>query len=148
MRIDALSESLARQLRQAPSINQRAAAFAACEFAIKRTQCQIPAVLSLLEKLRFGQAAIEDSHVLAEIVEKLDDEYFNAQESDDSSDADGVAALATFSLARAVASLAFAFRSDAFESAAEAIYEASVSTDDPDDLLEIVRATLETERQK
>lgn len=67
-----------------------------------------------------------------------DDRYFDLQ------DAGNPAHMKEFSLARAISTVQFAAKDNTFDSTAEAIYEASCTSDARDKLTQQVRAALET----
>ena len=85
-----------------------------------------------------GFLSPESELKLQELVEKLDAEYFDAQDTG----ASEAKFIQIFGKAHAVSALLFAGGADTFVAAAEAIYEASVSTEDEAPLFDLMSSLL------
>lgn len=142
-RLETISKSLATALHHAPANRQRAACLAACEFAIAQTGVGSPAVEQALRMLRSSQPiSAELKHALDTLAQRLDEEYFDLQDAAEESDATEDEWKRAFSQARAVSALVFAFGENAFDAASEAVYEATATVDDNQELLAIVSKAL------
>jgi hypothetical protein len=134
-RLETLSPDVAGKLQRASVANQRAAALAACEFAIARTGIEHPLVEKALKKVRAaGVLTRKEKAELDTLVAQLDEEYFALQEAAEEGRASTEDYVKVFGQARAVAALSFATGEDAFQAATEAIYEAAATTDDKEEL--------------
>ena len=142
-RLETLSPYLKDRLQRASAAQQRTASLTACEFAIRRAEVQHPLVEQALVKIRAGSILTSKEKAdLDSLVEQLDEEYFALQEAAAEGRASSDAYLRPFGQARAVSALSFAGEEDAFRAASEAIYEASATTDDADELVALVQSVL------
>jgi hypothetical protein len=142
-RLATLSAPLAEQLRASSIQARRAATVTACEFAVTRSGLNDPVVSESLATLRTGGSfSPEQQDRLTAAVEVYDGRYFALQEAADEGTATSAQVLRAFSMARAVASLSFAASGDASEPVGEAIYEATATTDTPEELFKILRPLL------
>jgi hypothetical protein len=137
LRLQSFSKILADELRSAPASGQRRAALAACKFALAAVAPVEPELAAIYEHLDSGAglSSIEFAH-LEDAKNRHDDRYFDLQDADDP------AHMKEFSIARAISAVQFAAKDNTFESAAEAIYEASCASDARDKLIRQVRAAL------
>lgn len=139
MRLNTLSRSITEQLLAAQSGQQRAAALIACRMAIDNTSLKHVLVDEVLDVLQ-AEGKITD-HVkaaLSKLADELDNGYFDLANKTNSDSATEMAARQMFCQARAVTALRFACDDDIHISAAEAVYEAAMSTDDPSQVLDAV----------
>jgi hypothetical protein len=144
IRLETLFPELASKLRRASSAKQRAASFAAAEFAITRARIEHPLVENSLEKAR--TACIFTSKEKADLdnlAAQLDAKYFALEEASLEGQACTEDYMPIFVQARAVAALSFAGCEDAFQAATEAIYEAATTTDDKEELAAIIQSALQ-----
>ena len=143
-RLETLSSDLAAKVQRASAAKQRAAALAACDFAITHAKVEHPLVKQTLQKVRAeGILTPEERAELDALTEQLDEEYFALQEAAE----DGGATIAdytrVFGQARAVAALACAGGDDAFQAATEAIYEAAATVDEKEELIDRILSELQ-----
>lgn len=128
MRLETVSLDLMTRLRQASPSQRKAAALAACGYAVEYAQVHDRVVLSVLGELNSGRGAsapeIEKVKILTE---QADDEYFDLHDASDSSEDSGY--LAAFSRARALSALLFALEQESLHSSSESIFEAVSATD-------------------
>jgi hypothetical protein len=142
-RLDTISTQLVTALRQASEERQRSACLAACEFAVQRVGINSPVVADALQTLRAKEPlATNQKAALDALAGKLDDEYFELQEAAEDGKATDDDYMRPFGQSRAVTALSSAANRDAFEAAAEAIYEAATATDDRDGLIADIMITL------
>jgi hypothetical protein len=145
-RFESRFPELAAELQRAPIAKQRATCLAACEYAIAQTKIEHPLVMEALRKMRVGEV-LSDKHErgLEELVEQLDNEYFDLAEAFDEGRASRSDYQKPFAKARAVASVLYACDPNPYNAASEAIYEADAITDqdDPSVLVPMIKAILE-----
>jgi hypothetical protein len=142
-RLETISNSLVNALRHASENRQRTACLAACEFAVAKTGVSSSAVEQALQLLRASQPIpAELKQDLDALTQRLDEEYFDLQEATEDGNASEEEWKRAFSQARAVSALAFAAGEDAFDAATEAIYEATATVDENEELLAIVLKAL------
>lgn len=142
-RLATLSAPLAEQILASSTQGRRAAALAACEFAVSRSGLNDSVVSESLATLRAGLTVPpEQRDRLAAAVEVYDERYFAAQEAADGGSGTAAQVLRAFAMARAVASLSFASSGDGPEPVAEAIYEATATTDAPEELFTTLQPLL------
>lgn len=152
-RLESVAAGVAYRLREATPTVQREVSFAACEFAVRESMIDDQVALRALAKLResrdLDQASVQR---LGHLLSRLDDEYFDLQEAadaDESEEENTVGPseyLRVFAKARAVSALLAAFEQDPSDAAAEAVYEASVVTDDPQKLFRQIEMILQRPR--
>jgi hypothetical protein len=142
-RLERLAPDVADKLRQAPPDKQRAAALAACEFAIAKANVQLASILEACEGLRKGSglSPAQQSEIEA-IVASLDNEYFDLQEAADEGRATMEDYLRKFAQARAISALLFASKSNPLEASNEAVYEAAAVVEDKGPLFSAVESAL------
>jgi hypothetical protein len=135
---------LAAELRRSSVEKRRAAALAACEYAVAQAQIVHPLVMDALSRLRAGEDIGEKRKDLDNLVEQLDQEYFDLADAFREARAGMSDYQKPFAKARAVASLLYAFDPNPYEAASEAIYEAAAVTDedDPGKLIPAIMAVL------
>src|SRR5437868_3067467 len=124
-RLETISSDLAIQLQSATEAKQRAAALAACEFALAHAKIASPVIDEAVQRLSRNLLTAENIAQIESLAARLDQEYFDLQEAAEEGHAAPAAYLERFSEARAVAALVFACKEDAPEAAADAIYEAA-----------------------
>lgn len=142
-RLETLSPELTAKLRRASQVEQRAASLAAGEFAVSHANVEHPVIKEALTMLRTGGVlAPEKRAEIGALAARLDEEYFDLQEAAEEGRASADEYLRLFGQARAVTAVLSAFQDHPFEAAAEAIYEAAATTDQPKDLFSVVEAVL------
>lgn len=128
MRLETVSVDLMVRLRQASPSQRKAAALAACGYAVEYAQVHDSVVLSVLGELNSGRCVsapeIEKVKMLSE---QADEEYFDLHDASDSSEDNGY--LVAFSRARALSALLFAVEEESLHSSSESIYEAVSAID-------------------
>jgi hypothetical protein len=131
MRLETLDKELAARIRVAKPCQQRAASLIACQVVLHEVQMDINIVLQATEELRVkGVISHQQIAELNELVDQLDDAYFDLLvRSEDEPDV-MPEAMCFFRQARAVSALSFAGGTDSLSAAMESIYEASITLDD------------------
>jgi len=133
----------AERLRSVSVARVRAVAVEACNYAFKRNDASDPTVASALEALNRGaRISAAQEKTLSELVESLDERYFMACEASSEEVDTPSEYLLLFSQARAVSAISFALRSEFLESNADAIYEASMAIESPEELLDMIEIHL------
>jgi hypothetical protein len=139
IRLENKDPGIVQRLKKATEEEQRGAAVAVAEWALRQNELGDEEFVAILSNIRLTGAISSDDKVKLEgLIEQFDDQYFHAQD-------EGAAEaeyLDKFGKARAVSALLFAGSADAFAGAAEAIYEASVSTQNESQLLKLVQVIL------
>jgi hypothetical protein len=139
MRLNSKNPGIVQRLKQATKEQQRNAAIAAAEWALHQSNLGDAELMGISSKIRIVDAISPGDKVKLEVlIEQFDDEYFQAQDEG----LEEAEYLDKFSKARAVSALLFAGGDDAFNAAAEAIYEALVSTQNDSQLLDLVTKIL------
>jgi hypothetical protein len=142
-RLETLSPDLARKLEGASVAKQRAAALAACQFAISHAQVNHPLVKNALQRVRAASVLTpEEKAGLDGLAAQLDEEYLAMQEAADKGRVSTADYMRLFGQARAVAALSFAGGEDAFHAATEAIYEAAATSDDNERFSTLIQSVL------
>ena len=142
IRLETLAPGLVAALRTSSATMQRAASVAACEFAVRQSGADHPAVLAGVEKLRSaGTLSSKERAVLDDVVARLDDIYLTMQAGATPSTCEDY--VKVFRQARAAASVWFAGDDCALTAALESIYEASAAIDKREELFGMVIAVLE-----
>ena len=142
-RLETISNSLFTALRHAPENRQRAACLAACEFAVENTGIKSSTVDQALQLLRSSKPIpAELKQNLDTLTQQLDEEYFDLQEAAEDGNASEEEWKRVFSQARAVSALLFASGENVLDAATEAIYEATTTVDDTQELLAVVLKAL------
>lgn len=126
-----MSVDLMTRLRRASPSQRKAAALAACVYAVEYAQVHdrvVLSVLSVLGELNSGRyvSAPEIERVKI-LTEQADEEYLDLHDASDSSEDNGY--LAAFSRARALSALLFALEEESLHSSSEAICEAISAVD-------------------
>lgn len=141
-RLQGTYPELYSRFQQAPPPARRAATLAACRYAVAQAEFDHAAVAAALTALEQG---IPAPPVLKSQLEALaagfDEEYFELQEAYEEGEASEKEYLRPFNRARALAALRFAVEGSS-AAAAEALYEALATTDDPSRLLAVIDAHL------
>ncbi len=141
MRLSTVSEELVTHLKNCSIEKQRFASLLACKAALKLNNVDnmiVVASVDFLEKNHF--LTVQQRNELDRLVAELDNQYFELQENSEKETE--VMSLIYFGQARAISALSFAGVEDAFIAATEAIYEASMSIDDRDAILTLVKNSL------
>jgi hypothetical protein len=113
----------------------------ACEFALKHSGLKNATIAKGIEELLRTGAISPGLHLQA-IVKQLDEDAFRAQEAVEAGHGSWDQYLAAYSRARCGAALSFAGLADPLQAALEAIYEAAMTTDDPEELFSVLQSAL------
>ena len=143
MRLNTLSSELVAMLKNCNIEKQRLVSLLACKAVLKLNHVENMTVISsvnFLEKNRF--LTDQQRNDLDYLVAELDNQYLKIQENPTDDDSE-VKSLLYFGQARAISALSFAGMEDAFIAASEAIYEASMSIDDQEVILTLVKSSLD-----
>lgn len=139
-RLESKNKDFVHRLRKLPHSQQRRVALAAADWALRANHLSESDLGEAVRNInKDGASSPEIELKLQKLVEKLDAEYFDAQEAG-ASEAEFIQ---IFSKARAVSALLLAGGADIFVAAAEAIYEASVSTEDEAPLFDLMFSLLQ-----
>lgn len=142
-RLEVLSAELEVMLHEAPEARQRAAALEACEFAITQAQLKHQLIDKAMEDLRYGHTIPSNERAaLQALATQLDDEYLDLQDEFEKGRASESDYMRAFGQARAASAVSSAISDQAFEAAAEAIYEAAATVDDSKTLFAAIRKIL------
>jgi hypothetical protein len=143
-RLETLSQTMAEELGQATPDEQRAAALAACEFAVPRAELQHARVEEALESLRMGRHRLSQRQRsgMEALVRRLDGEYFDLQEAAEKTRECADKCLRKFAQARAASAVLFAFGDDPYEASSESLYEAASAVEDKAALFDVVKSAL------
>lgn len=132
-RLFTLSAELATKLQNLSMAQQNDLKYFACSYAIKTAAIDDQFVLTALDKLKTdGTLSPVCKQELRQRLDTLDDTYFKLTETDSSEDA----GIKEFHKARAVSALIEAGKENSFDSAADAIYEAAMTSSDQQELVE------------
>ena len=131
-RLDTDSPEVANRIRQASDSERTAFLLTACKKAVTVSALADPLANQALAKIELGRTDPALSSALSELADRLDTQYFDAQERDDTS------WRGLFQQARSAAALAQALQVVDSESAAEAIYEAAHAADDPSSVYRLI----------
>lgn len=141
--VELIDKELAACLERASSSQLRAAALAACRLALERTGLTDPIVEEGLKALANGNYSdVLLRSKLRSLVDRLDREHWRLKELIEQGRADEPPYPSAFHKARAVNAVYAALDSDAFEAAADSIYEAYHATNDLATLAAVVVAAL------
>ncbi|RTL42435.1 MAG: hypothetical protein EKK48_10595 [Candidatus Melainabacteria bacterium] len=128
-----LSAEFADKLQHMSPAQQTYLKRIACCYAIKTAGIDDQVVLQALAELNAGKTlSLTCKQELQQKLEYYDECYFNLSETDSSEDAGKV----EFHKARAISALIEATKADSFDAAADAIYEASMTSDNQDELIQ------------
>lgn len=143
-RLDAVAKSLSEKLRIASPAQRRAASFAVCQVGLEATSVDSPVVLDSLAQLReIGSLPTPNIDALNELVFQLDNRYFELQGQSEVNPILEMEVRLVFGQARAIAAVAFAGGQDSLSTAMEAIYEASVASENDDLVFEAALKALQ-----
>jgi len=143
-RLDLIDPNLLTRLQTASEPALRRVALAACQFALKRTGLVHPLLEQALRELASNPAP--PTHLgaaLEQLVESLDEIYFDLHEAAEIGQAEGAGWKVAFCKARAAQAVYFAVTKDAYIAASESIYEANAATKDLDSLRRVVIEALQ-----
>jgi hypothetical protein len=133
-RLEALSPSLVKKFVFASGEQRRSIVLIACELAIQRSGLDSEdvnvALASMAQRLPVtgGQVAR-----IAALVERLDERYFRMQKAAEAGRASPHDYLVPFSQARAASALVYALDQGSMDADLEAIYEAVIATELPEE---------------
>jgi hypothetical protein len=142
-RLEILSRDLAQRLKESPTNKQREAGLAAYEFAVSHASLEYPLVHDALAKLRNRESLASDEEAAIDaLFKRVDEESLALGEAVESGQSTRDDYDAAFARARAMAAVSFASGTDPFLSSAEAIYEASFTAEDKNELLGLIESLL------
>ena len=143
-RLDLIDPDLCARLEIVDKAALRRAAMAACNFALNCSDLAHPFLDQALQELSSNSSPLSNlGKVLEQLVESLDEEYFDLRDAAENGKAEGVDWVVAFRKARAANSVYFAIGEDEYLAVAEAIYEANAATEDLDNLRQVVIEALE-----
>ena len=141
-RLDLDAKDLADQLAALPDTQQRAVALAVVRCAAEQIHLQEPLVDAAVQMLAQGIYKDErTTDALEKLAESYDVQYLDAHERFEAGQEDDTAWRELFRRFVVVTAVRQAFNDDAFEAAAESIYDAgaAIGFDDPRALLHSIR---------
>lgn len=142
-RLKDINPDLCAQLKQASTAQQRAAARAACRFALDHTDLVGPIIdagLEAMEAATYGDSRPRKQ--LKAFVSQLDNIQSKMRDCVENGLAAQANYIAAFRRARAANSIYFALGEDAYLAAAESVYEANAATSDPEGLVWVISSAL------
>lgn len=144
MRLETVAEDLAIKVRTATPFQQRRVCLIACQLALQATKINLPIITNAIEEMRV-QGVLSNQRIeeLNNLVDQLDNLYFDLQEKSELDPESQLQSMLYFSQARAVSALSFAGGREVLTAAMESIYEASVIFDDPGIIFNAVTLNLE-----
>jgi hypothetical protein len=144
MRLETVAEDLAIKVRTATPLQQRRVCLIACQLALQATKMDLPIITTAIEEIRVrGVLSNKRIEELNNLVDELDNLYFDLQERSELDPKLQLQSMLHFSQARAVSALSFAGGQEELTAAMETIYEASVVFDDPSIIFNAVTLKLE-----
>ncbi len=142
-RLEDVSKEISNLLLQSTFEKQREAIVKSCEYAITKTKINNPLVFDILEKFKKSDnIEIEKKQELKELIDRFDDEYLTLQEAEENNECAKRSHLIPYEKARALSAILYCFENDLCFAANEAIYEASMVTDDNSELFLVVKKVL------
>ncbi len=142
-RLERINPDLFDQLRFASPVQQRAAARAACRFALDYNDLVGPIIdasWEAIETARYGDSRPREQ--LKAFVSQLEAIQRKARDCVEEGQASRSQYIAAFRRARAANSIYYALSSDAFEAATESAYEANAATSDLQGLVQAISSAL------
>ena len=142
-RLERINPDLFDRLRTASPVQQRAAARAACRFALDYNDLVGPIIdagLEAMDTAKYGESRPRKQ--LEAFVSQLDAIQRKARDCVEDGQASRAQYIAAFRRARAANSIYYALSSDAFEAATESAYEANAATSDIQGLVQAISCAL------
>jgi hypothetical protein len=142
-RLERIDPDLFNRLRSASPIQQRAAARAACRFALDYNDLVGPIIdagWQAIETAKYGNSRPREQ--LKAFVSQLEAVERRVRDCVDNGQASRGQYIAAFRRARAANSIYYALSSDAFEAATESAYEANAATSDNEGLARAIASAL------
>lgn len=142
-RLERIDPELFDRLRRASPIQQRAAARAACRFALDSNDLVGPIIdagWEAIESAEYGNSRPRAQ--LKAFVSQLETIERRARDCVDSGQASRGQYIVAFRRAHAANSIYYALSSDAFEAATESVYEANAATSDVQGLIQAISSAL------
>jgi len=133
-RLETVSCDLVDEIEKASDAQRRAISGTVAALAVRRCGLSDPSVETGLLSLKsgsFGPGPVPSA--IAQVVEALDNRYFQAQELFEAGQGEKATYQDLFAKARAASAVLFALGPDAFQAAAESVYEAvsALGIDEP-----------------
>src|SRR5262249_20350290 len=120
-----------------------AATLEACRFALAAAQLHHPTLERAINCLEGSHPPTDEERTrMAVVAEQMDQDALEIMRAADEGRASREEYLAAFSQARAASAVLWALAHDPLVAAAEAIYEAAATTDEPKELLSRIHAAL------
>jgi len=134
-RLDLIDPGLSAILQQLSARQLRHITYTICTLALERTGVRDPVIDEAMKALKIEQYDNGSLHErLGLLVERLDENQWDVQDSVDAGQADEGAYICAFAQARAAHAVYFALYADPFTAATEAIYEAQAAMNDTDSI--------------
>jgi hypothetical protein len=142
-RLERVNPDLFDRLRSASPVQQRAAARAACRFALDYNELVGPIIdagWEAIETAKYGDSRPREQ--LRAFINQLEAIQRRARDCVEEGQASRAQYIAAFRRARAANSIYYALSSDAFEAAVESAYEANAATADIQALVQIISSAM------
>jgi hypothetical protein len=142
-RLEDISKEISDLLLQSTLEKQKEALVKSCEYAINKTKINNTLVFDILERFRNGDnIEANKKQELKVLIDRFDDEYLTLQEAEENNEYAKGSHLIPFEKARALSAILYCFENDLCFAANEAIYEASMVTDDNSELFLVIKKVL------
>lgn len=144
-RLESISEGLSKRILETTSKKQKEIILKSCEYAISKSKLNIPFLIDVLDGFNNGKLQQIYKDNLENLVDEFENEYLKLQESEENDEYMEGEYLIPFGRARALSAVLYCFESDVALSSIEAVYEASMVTEDSTQLFKIIEDILHSE---
>ena len=141
-RLESISEELSKRILATTSDKQKEITLKSCEYAISKSKISIPFLVDVLNEFNSGKLQLIYKNNVEKLLDEFENEYFELQESEESDEYIEGEYLIPFRKARALSAILYCFESDVALSSIEAVYEASMVTEDSSQLFKIIEDIL------
>ena|GEM_PF-1771892 len=141
-RLESISEELSKRILETTSKKQKEIILKSCEYAISKSKIDIPFISDVLDEFNNGTLQQIYKINLENLLDEFENEYFIIQESEESNEYIKGEYLIPFRKARALSAILYCYESDVALSCVEAVYEASMVTEDSAELFKIIEDIL------
>lgn len=141
-RLESISEELSKRILETTSKKQKEIILKSCEYAISKSKINIPFLVNVLDEFSSGKLQQIYKNNLENLLDEFENEYLKLQESEESDEYIKGEYLIPFGKARALSAILYCFESDVALSSIEAVYEASMVTEDSAQLFKIIEDIL------
>lgn len=142
-RLTTISKELSVGLTRAAAEKQREVVVRSCEYVIKKTKTNSRLILDILQK--YSNKSDLPLNLRTELEKEIaifEEEYFRLQAAEETGECSQEEYLIPFQKARAISAVLYCFESDLELASNEALYEAAMSLDDPEELIDTIKKVL------